>query len=53
VLKKKNPEQETERTVAPGFNYADEINESATDEEIEKGDYTSVTRLSLDEVDPS
>lgn len=52
-MNKKNPNQETERTVAPGFNYEDELNESATQEEIEQGEYTHVTTLSLDEVDPS
>lgn len=52
-MDKKNPEQKTDRTVAPGFDYEDRINESATEEEIEKGESTSVTTLSLDEVDPS
>ncbi|MDQ0219875.1 hypothetical protein [Peribacillus cavernae] len=52
-MEKKNPEQETESTVAPGFDYKDELNESATEEEIEKDEYTNVTTLSLDEVEPS
>ncbi|WP_180954556.1 hypothetical protein [Bacillus sp. V5-8f] len=51
-MKKKNPNQETEQTIAPGFDYDDELNESATPEEVEKGEYTNVTTLSLDEVDP-
>ncbi|WP_158555916.1 hypothetical protein [Peribacillus glennii] len=52
-MKRNNPNRETERIVAPGFHYDDEINKSATPGEIEKGEYTHVTRLSLDEVDPS
>jgi hypothetical protein len=37
-----------EPTVAPGMNMHDELEEKATDEEVRKDDYTSVTRLFLD-----
>ncbi|WP_164716260.1 hypothetical protein [Paenibacillus whitsoniae] len=34
--------------IAPGMNTHDELEEKATDEEVQKGDFTSVTRLYLD-----
>lgn len=37
-----------EPVIAPGMNTHDELEEKATEEEIAKGDYTSVTRLFLD-----
>lgn len=37
-----------EPTVAPGMNTHDQLEEKATAEEVQKGDYTSVTRLFLD-----
>ncbi|WP_197031494.1 hypothetical protein [Bacillus sp. UNC438CL73TsuS30] len=45
--KKKDP------TVAPGMDDQEELEQSATEEEVESGEYTSVTTLSYDEVDPS
>ena len=42
-----------EPTVAEGIDTEDELKESATPEEIAKGDYTRVTVLSWDENDPS
>jgi hypothetical protein len=39
--------------IATGMDDQEELNQKATQEEIEKGEYTSVTTLSLDEVDPS
>ncbi|MGG1398490.1 hypothetical protein ABE288_11860 [Bacillus salipaludis] len=45
--KKKDP------TVAPGMDDQEELEQSATEEEVERGEYTSVTTLSYDEVDPS
>jgi len=47
MLKKKEP------TLASGMDDQEELDQSATDNEIEKGEYTSVTTLSFDEVDPS
>lgn len=41
-----------EPRVAPGFNDS-KFGESATDEDIRKGNYTKVTRVFLDENDPS
>ncbi|MGE8206666.1 hypothetical protein ACQKP0_19335 [Heyndrickxia sp. NPDC080065] len=49
MLKKKN---ETPQ-IAPGIDDDPELNEEATNEEIEHGEYTSVTTFSWDEVDPS
>jgi hypothetical protein len=40
-------------TLAPGMNDQDELEQSATENEVEKGEYTSVTTLSYDEVDES
>jgi len=39
-------------TIAPGMGN-DQLRENATEEEIKEGDYTEVTTLSYDEVDPS
>jgi len=47
MIKKKQP------TVAPGMDDQEELNASATEKEVEDGEYTSVTTLSYDEVDPS
>lgn len=40
-------------TVAPGMDDQEELQQSATEEEIKENDYTSVTTLSNDEIDPS
>ena len=45
--KKKQP------TIAPGMDEQEELNASATEKEVKDGEYTSVTTLSYDEVDPS
>ncbi|WP_282941205.1 hypothetical protein [Paenibacillus sp. RC67] len=37
-----------EPTIAPGMNTHDSLEEKATEEETNKGDFTSVTRLFLD-----
>ena len=50
MFKKKNEERPT---VAPGMNDQEELEQDATNEEIKKGEYTSVTTLSYDEVNPS
>ena len=42
-----------EPTLAPGMNDQDELKQSATENDVDKGDFTSVTTLSYDEVDPS
>jgi len=49
-LQSKSP---NEPTVAPGIDDNDELNQEATKNELEKGEYTEVTTLSLDEVNPS
>lgn len=50
---KKDPYSKGAPTIAEGMNTEDELNREATQEEIEKGDSTNVTVLSLDENDPS
>lgn len=42
-----------EPTIAVGIDTEDELMEDATNEEVNKGEYTKVTTLSLDENDPS
>ncbi|MDQ0154615.1 hypothetical protein [Robertmurraya andreesenii] len=49
-MKKKKQE---EPTMAPGMSDHEELEQSATNEEIERGEFTEVTNLSYDEVDPS
>ncbi|QNG59099.1 MULTISPECIES: hypothetical protein [Bacillaceae] len=50
---KKENRSEADPTFAEGINTEDELKRDATKEEIDKGDYTEVTTLSLDENDPS
>jgi hypothetical protein len=45
--KKKEP------TIAPGMNDNEELEQKASEVEIKKGEYTSVTKMSWDEVNPS
>ncbi|MFC0297205.1 hypothetical protein [Geobacillus jurassicus] len=40
-------------TVAPGIDDDEELNEKATKEEIERGEYTRVVTLAWDEAEPS
>jgi hypothetical protein len=42
-----------EPTIAPGMDDDEELRQEATEREKEKGEYTTVTQLSYDEVDPS
>jgi hypothetical protein len=46
-------EKKVEPTVATGMDDNEELQENATEQEIKDGEYTSVTTLSFDEVDPS
>lgn len=39
--------------IAPGMDDQEELRENASKKEINEGEYTSVTTLSYDEVDPS
>jgi hypothetical protein len=45
---KKDNQPGEEPVVAPGMNTHDELEEKATEEEIARGDSTTVTRLFLD-----
>ncbi|MFD3448759.1 hypothetical protein ACFDTO_29705 [Microbacteriaceae bacterium 4G12] len=40
-------------TLAPGMDDGQELERSATKQEIERGEYTEVVKLSYDEVDAS
>ncbi|WP_404328181.1 hypothetical protein [Mesobacillus maritimus] len=44
--------QNNEATLAPGMDDTEELNQEATNQEIENGEYTEVNVLSNDEVDP-
>lgn len=52
VMKKDN-DSKGEPTLAEGINTEDVLNQDATQEEIENGESTNVTILTLDENDPS
>jgi hypothetical protein len=47
-LKEKSQSNHNEPTIAPGMNTHDPLEKKATEEDIENGDATSVTRLYLD-----
>ena len=47
-MEKKRDSAEHEPTVAPSMNGHDPLEETATEEEVEKGDFTEVTRLFVD-----
>ena len=49
----KKDKNQNEPTVAPGMDDSEELEKQATKEEVERGEFTSVTTLSFDEVDPS
>ncbi|MEH7416289.1 hypothetical protein V7266_13470 [Neobacillus drentensis] len=46
-------DKKKEPTMAPGMDDQEELNASASDKDVDNGEYTSVTTLSYDEVDPS
>jgi hypothetical protein len=50
---KKNSENMNEPIIAPGLDDQDELEQEATQSEIEKGEFTPVYTVSYDEVDPS
>lgn len=53
-MKKENRKNENnEPTVAPGMDDTEELTQEATESDIKNGDFTEVTVLSNDEVDPS
>jgi hypothetical protein len=49
----KKRQKKDDATIAVGMDTETDLQEEATMEEIEKGDYTQVTTLSYDETDPS
>jgi hypothetical protein len=51
MLKRKSDKMEP--TLAPGMDDQEELEQNATSDEVKTGEYTSVTTLSYDEVDPS
>ncbi|MFS0861220.1 hypothetical protein [Fredinandcohnia sp. 179-A 10B2 NHS] len=50
---KKQTNNTEEPTIAVGMDTQDDLQKDATMDDIEKGEYTQVTTLSLDENDPS
>ncbi|WP_173427550.1 hypothetical protein [Mesobacillus campisalis] len=52
-MKDNQDKHQTEATMAPGMDDQEELTQSATQTELNKGEYTEVTTLSLDENDPS
>lgn len=50
-MKKQNHTEEP--TIAEGINTEDQLEKTASSEEVAKGEYTKVVTLSLDENDPS
>jgi hypothetical protein len=49
----KNFQSNGKASIAPGMDTEDELKKDATETEIDKGESTRVTTLSLDENDPS
>lgn len=43
-----DPGTQEEPTIAPGMETNDDLREEATDEEIQRGDYTEVTQFVID-----
>lgn len=52
-MPKRKDDKNMNPTFAPGIDDQEELEQSATNVEVEKGEYTSVTTLSYDEVEPS
>lgn len=52
-MSKRKEERRRRPTIAPGMDDQEELEKSASKAEINNGEYTHVTTLSLDEVDPS
>jgi hypothetical protein len=52
-MMKKNRKNMNEPTIAPGLDDQNELKQDATQNEIKKGESTSVYTFSYDEVDPS
>jgi hypothetical protein len=52
-IKMNEKKKKDEPTIAPGMDDKEELMQDATEHEIKEGEYTSVTTLSWDEVDPS
>jgi hypothetical protein len=47
-LLEKETRDEHEPTIAPGMNTSDPLEEKASEEDVERGEFTEVTRLYLD-----
>ncbi|WP_197277503.1 hypothetical protein [Bacillus sp. FJAT-27245] len=50
---RKRKAEDKSPTIAPGLNTDEQLSQSATEEDRRKGNVTSVTIASYDEVDPS
>jgi hypothetical protein len=53
VYKKKRKEQDHDEVTAPGIDPDDSFGEKASEADIEKGEYTRVTRLKYEAYEPS
>jgi hypothetical protein len=53
MKKEQRKNQDNNPTVAPGMDDTEELNQEATDQEVDNSEFTEVTVLSNDEVDPS
>jgi hypothetical protein len=53
TLREREDDKTNFSSVAPGINDDEELNQDATKAEIARGEYTTVYKLSFDEVDPS
>ncbi|MBS4198192.1 hypothetical protein KHA93_00775 [Bacillus sp. FJAT-49732] len=52
-MEKDRRQKSDDPKIAPGIDTEDSYGEDATQANIDKGDYTTVTRLVYDEYDPS
>ncbi|WP_162990089.1 hypothetical protein [Mesobacillus foraminis] len=52
-MKNKSGKQNQQPSIAPGMDDSEELGQKASQSDRQKGEYTEVTNLSFDEVDPS
>ncbi|EIJ78133.1 hypothetical protein PB1_11254 [Bacillus methanolicus PB1] len=52
-MKDKKTQNKEEPKIAPGMDDSEELEQNASEDEVKRGEYTRVTTLSYDEVDPS
>ncbi|WP_187373178.1 hypothetical protein [Bacillus rubiinfantis] len=52
-MEKRKSQKNNDPALAPGINDLEELQKSASEEEINNGEYTHVITLKLDDADPS